>query len=238
MQHDTVRIRVFGDSIMKGIVYRKDDRRYETLATSAVSLLERQFSWKIKNTSLFGCTIQKGRMLLQRALHNQIDCDIALLEYGGNDCDFSWDRVAQEPHKEHEPHTPLPLFDKLLRLMVSDLRAHGVMPVLMTLPPIDGRRYFSHICRTGLDARAIFMWLGYDVQTIARYQERYSMQIATVARETGTALVDIRSSFLLRRDCRSLLCEDGIHPNAQGHALIGRTLADFMLSLDRNSTLR
>ena len=66
-----------------------------------------------------------------------------------------------------------------------------------------------------------------DEKAIERFQELYSLQIAKVALETQTRLIDIRSGFLKRKDCSSLLCKDGIHPNEQGHALILEIFEDY-----------
>ena len=108
--------------------------------------------------------------------------------------------------------------------MVLSLRAHGVRPVLSTLPPISSERYLNWITRDGLSKENILLWLG-DENAIYRYQENYSRAIERLAGELGCMLVDLRSAFLEQRVLLPYLCEDGIHPNDAGQHLIGEVLA-------------
>lgn len=70
----------------------------------------------------------------------------------------------------------------------------------------------------------ILTWLG-SVETISRWQSRYSQMVEQVAREMNVKLIDIRRAF--PKDPRALeplLCEDGIHPSRLGQKLIFDTL--------------
>ena len=220
------RIKIFGDSIMKGIMLDPADNRYRTI-DDGFSLIKESYTLDINNRSIFGCTVTKGLQLLQRTKERGLECDMVLLEYGGNDCDFPWDEVANAPDEDHLPVTPLPLFESTYREMLADLHEQQVIPLMMSLPPIDGNRYLSWICRNGLNKDNILHWLGGDAQTITRYQELYSDKLTRIALETGTLFVDIRPSFLARRDFPDLLCNDGIHPTKAGHMLIASVFANF-----------
>ena len=226
MQRDIQKVRIFGDSILKGVVFDEQDNRYVSLPQNGFEKLGTSIGIEFQNSAIFGCTVTKGMQLLQKAITRGLDCDGVLLEYGGNDCDFLWDEVSAKPDEQHLPKTPLIRFEQTLKAMIALLRVHNIEPMLMTLPPIHATRYLQHICRSGLDADAILHWLG-DIHNIERYQELYSLRVATVAIETQTQLIDIRSGFLARKDCSSLICIDGIHPNAQGHALIMQLLKDY-----------
>jgi len=230
-------IQIFGDSIMKGILFDKDSDRYYPLPNINMNDFAKRFSLGIENKSRFGCTIQKGWVQLKRALDMGLGCDAILLEYGGNDCDFKWEEVAAAPEAEHQPNTPYNTFVDTLRNMTRELKAHHITPIMMSLPPIDAERYFSWITRKGLSREAILSWLG-DISAIYRHQELYSNAIAKVARETRSLFVDVRSSFLARRDFKSLICEDGIHPSEEGHKLIFEAFSDFArLNLKRERNL-
>jgi lysophospholipase L1-like esterase len=220
------KIRIFGDSIMKRVVYNENENRYKMLPVEAVNNLGSKLGLEIVNSTIFGCTIGKGMQLLQRALKKNLDCDYVLLEFGGNDCDYLWEEVSLRPTEEHYPNTPLPLFSETLKSMITLLHEHHIEPFLTTLPPIDSQRYLTHICRNGLNQENILAWLT-DIQAIERFQELYSLQIAKIALETNTHLIDIRSGFLKRKDCRTLICKDGIHPNEKGHELILEILEDY-----------
>lgn len=42
-----------------------------------------------------GCTVTKGLQLLKKDLQRpEAACDAALIEFGGNDCDYDWAQVA------------------------------------------------------------------------------------------------------------------------------------------------
>ena len=227
MERDIRRMRIFGDSILKGVVYREELDRYVPLEPNGFDRLGRLLGMTFQNNALFGCTVTKGMQLLRKAIRKGLCCDGVLLEYGGNDCDFLWDEVSARPDDEHVPKTSLETFEQTLKEMIALLESLHVVPVLMTLPPIHAERYLSHICRNGLSQSNILHWLGGDIHTIERYQELYSLRIATVAAQTNTKLMDIRSAFLARKDCASLICSDGIHPSEKGHALIMDTFAGY-----------
>nr|WP_122012893.1 SGNH/GDSL hydrolase family protein [Maliibacterium massiliense] len=220
------RIEIFGDSLMKGVLLDSKSKRYHMLPKENIESFARAFALDIQNQSRFGCTITKGWQLLQRALGQEMHSDMVLLEYGGNDCDFDWKEVAAAPDAEHQPHTPLPLFVETYEAMIDALRARQLIPIVMSLPPIDAERYFAWITRGGLSQSAILRWLG-DVQMIYRFHELYSNTATRIAREKNCLFVDVRPAFLQRRDYRTLMCEDGIHPNEQGHRVVAQTFARF-----------
>jgi lysophospholipase L1-like esterase len=226
MNHMIKKMRIFGDSILKGVEYSEAEDRYVPLKHNGFEQLSLRLGIEFQNSAMFGCTVTKGMQLLQKAMEKGLHCDSVLLEYGGNDCDFLWDEVSIQPDRVHLPKTPLVEFERTLKAMILQLKKEHITPILMTLPPIDAKRYLQHICRKGLDRNSILQWLG-DIHNIERYQELYSLRIATVALETHTHMIDVRSGFLARRDCSALIGEDGIHPNADGHALIIKLLGQY-----------
>jgi lysophospholipase L1-like esterase len=217
-------ISVFGDSILKGVRLLSGTTRYGTTDDIGLESIAKQHDWTLQNCSHFGCTIRKGELLLNRQLEKGDAPDAVLLEYGGNDADFRWAEIAERPYDEHQPNTPLPLFIETLRRMIETLRAHRVKPVLTTLPPILSERYLDWITHGGLSKEHILTWLG-DANAIYRYQEKYSLAVERLARETGCPLVDLRSAFLEKRSLLPYLCEDGIHPSDAGQRLIHDALS-------------
>lgn len=218
-------IAIYGDSILKGVMLDKGDRYFSSPEGAAV-IIEKNLPVLVRNHSRFGCTIQKGYDQLSSALTKGMNCDIVLLEFGGNDCDYDWAAVSAQPEIEHLPHTPIALFEQIYRKMIDELNQHGVKPLMMSLPPIDAEKYINWICRNGLSKENIIRWLG-DTQMIYRFQELYSNTVARLATETGNLFVDVRSRFLDRHDFKQLICEDGIHPNVEGHKLIQQAFVDF-----------
>ena len=220
-------ITIYGDSITKGVLM--EGGRY-LINSTGIAALAQKFSLLIRNRSKFGCTIDKGLARIQHDLSGTDNAaGVMVLEYGGNDSDFDWAKVAAAPDEEHTPNTPLDKFLDLYKQIIDLVRSHGSEPVLMTLPPICPGRYLSWICRDGLSKENILHWLG-EENTIYRWQEMYSQAVSNLAKEMGTALIDVRSAFLENRRIDGLICDDGIHPNAQGQDLILDVCSRFIAS--------
>lgn len=230
-------IGVWGDSVMKGVVYDENKSKYTLLSENGADKASRKLGLRLFNRSRMGCTVTKGLQLLKKDLQRpEAACDTALIEFGGNDCDYDWAQVAAHPEQDHQPKTPLPLFIAQLRDMIDLVRQKGMQPVMMTLPPLHAQRYFDFFTRNGLSGDSILRWLG-DVQHIYRWHERYNAAVVRVAQECGCPLADVRDAFLAERDYGDLLCADGIHPNAKGHALMESVLEGFGYSFRRDGIL-
>jgi acyl-CoA thioesterase-1 len=218
---------VCGDSISAGIVFDEKENRYIKSKDGFVNLLQGSLNCVVTNISRFGNTIVTALPKLRRDM-NKEKPDIVLIELGGNDCDYKWQKIAENPGGEHHPATDIAVFESDLNELVGSLRSSGVAPVLMTLPPIDADRYFEWISSSSREAGdRILEWLG-SVTRIYWWQEKYNASVLTVAKRTNTAWIDLRSAFLSTPDFRKFLCKDGIHPNRDGHALISRTISDFL----------
>jgi acyl-CoA thioesterase I len=218
---------VSGDSISRGVAYDEAKGKYAILENSYVALVQARLKGMVRNVSRFGSTLTRGMGRLGREMAKG-EPDIVLIEYGGNDCDFAWPEVAAHPELDHEPQTGLPLFEETLVDTIGTLSAQGIVPVLMSLPPLDAERYIKWVSGSDpLVEAEILRWLG-SVTKIYWWQERYSASIVRVAERTRTRWIDIRGAFLSRPDFSSLMCRDGIHPNEEGHELIARTIVDYV----------
>jgi lysophospholipase L1-like esterase len=221
------KVLVCGDSISAGIVYDEASNRYVKSKDSFVNQLQTSLNCVVTNISRFGNTIVTALPKLTKGIARETP-DIVLIELGGNDCDYEWDKIAENPAGDHQPATDIALFETDLSDMVGSLRSYGVAPVLMSLPPIDADKYFKWISHSSFEAGAKIMeWLG-SVTKIYWWQEKYNAAVLTVAEKTNTAWIDLRSAFLNTPDFRRYLCKDGIHPNQEGHALIGLTISNYL----------
>jgi lysophospholipase L1-like esterase len=222
---DTVRnVAIFGDSILRGIQLDSETSRYCVHNTINMEQISNKYSVLIDNFSMFGCTIKKGYERLQKRLEKQL-FNIAVIEYGGNDCDFNWQEISDQPYSHHIPNTPLDIFACTYRQIIGTLKAKCIEPLLITLPPLEPQKFFDWFCRD-LNKANILKWLG-SVNTIYRFQESYSKMIETIARETKTRLVDLRGAFLDHFHIENLLCEDGTHPNTDGQKVITDAFLNF-----------
>lgn len=209
---------MFGDSVGRGIVFDSVAGRYHLLKDNFARLLSKSIGIELKNYSCFGCTVTKGAKVVEKHEAALLDRGGVILEFGGNDCDFNWTQVAEQPEAAHVCGTPMPDFKRIYRELIEKVRNAGSTPFLMTLPPIDPDRYFEYISR-GLSKKSIMQFLG-DTDRIYRWHEYYSLAVSSLAAETGAKLIDVRSAFLERRNCFEMICADGIHPNGKGHAFI------------------
>ena len=218
-------IEVFGDSILKGIQVNALNKRYHVKNHIDIDMLSKRFSLKIVNRSKIGHTVSKGKSVLDKYLSETPDCAAILMDYGGNDCDFDWKAISDDPNANHYPKTPINKFVKIYTSIVEKIRENGIRPVMTNLPPIEPQRYFDWFCK-GLNKEAILDWLD-GVSTIYRFQEFYSRTVEEIAKNTGAMLVDLRGAFLKERRIGRFLCEDGIHPNTEGQKLITQEFARF-----------
>lgn len=214
---------VFGDSIGKGVILQPDTSRYKVIKINLEKLFGR-IEINIKNYSMFGCTVSKGLSVVKRHARELMGYNSILLELGGNDCDFEWKDIANNPEKEHLPKTPLGEFRRLYKQLIDEIRGNGGNPIILNLPPLEPNRYFNWVSR-GLNADNILKWLG-DVNMIYRWQERYNVEVMLLATRLNVPIIDIRSAFLKHNNYHDFLCFDGIHPNSEGYELIYRTIGE------------
>ena len=217
------KVMLWGDSVGKGVIFDEARGRYAISKCTAVGTVAEACHLEIVNHSKMGNTISAGFEMMERDLAKGLEADVAVIEFGGNDSDFDWEAISRDPTADHQPRTPLAVFRKTLSSMVDRVRKAGMLPVLLTLPPVDADRYFSFITRTGLSAKNILQWLG-DKYRIYRFHESYSLAVTQVAYEQKCRLIDLRAAFLERRDTFSFMCKDGIHPNQNGQLLMGQTV--------------
>lgn len=227
MDNNETKYMITGDSISKGVIYDEEKSRYVVLEDNYVSLLQNKLKGAVRNTARFGNTLLKGVNALKRDVQKEKP-DIVLIEYGGNDCDFNWNEIADNPDADHTPKTDFNLFERMLTETIEFLRSKQITPVLMNLPPLNADKYFKWVSKNNPAAESnIMKWLG-SVTKIYWWQERYNSTIVKVAEATKTRCIDIRGAFLEHPDFTKFICMDGIHPNEDGHRIISDRVLDFI----------
>lgn len=219
-------IGLWGDSIGKGVVYDETRGRYAILKENCVHLLSKALDCPIENHAVMGATAAQG---MERMRDDFLHAGgLAVLEFGGNDCDMPWKEISEAPEKEYRPRATIEEFMKSLEQLVDRVRGAGMDAMLVAPPPLDAEKYFSWISR-GLNADAILSFLG-DVQHIARWQAQYAGAVREVAVRTGSRLMDLSGAFSGVENIGNYYCLDGIHPNARGHQALARE-AECRLSM-------
>lgn len=208
------KVKIYGDSILKGVMYNDELKRYKLFGYRYETLKANGI--EVENNCKMGATIDEGLEIMKSTL---TDCDedtLVILEYGGNDCNFNWAAVAENPNGEFEPNTPKDKFTDTYLKLVEYARGKGARVAICTLVPIDSTRFMNWVSR-GLNYDNILHWLG-DIERISRWQEGYSKLSEKVAQITNCAILDLRSVF--SGSMGSLLGIDGMHPSPEGHTII------------------
>ena len=115
-----LRIAVYGDSLMKGTL--PDEQLRYHFHTDLFEAPLAGVDAEVTNKSVFGATSRKGVTLVQRDLARGHRYDWALIEYGGNDCNYDWADVAAHPEQHHDPVVLADEFRANLTSIVQMLR--------------------------------------------------------------------------------------------------------------------
>jgi acyl-CoA thioesterase I len=218
---------LYGDSISKGIIYDEKRKKYVTLDQSFANIIKQKLKGAFYNAGKFGSTIIRGEKKLEHELIKS-NPDIALIEFGGNDCDYKWQEICENPKKHHEPNTDLGMFETTLINIIDTFKKIDIVPVLMTLPPLNPDRYFKWITKNNpMNENTILSFIG-NINHLYFWHEKYNFAIMDAVEKTKTICIDIRSAFLKEEDYTKFICVDGIHPNEQGHKLIANTIIEYI----------
>jgi lysophospholipase L1-like esterase len=204
---------------MKGVLLDDNTQRYVLSSSAPSTEFAKEMNIDVNNRSVFGCTVAKGSKLVNSAIEKgKVGEGYVLIEYGGNDCNFNWEAVSNNPEGEFLPNTEAEKFSETYLEMINFAREKGATVVVCNLVPIDSPRFMNWVSQ-GLSYENILKWMG-DVNRIARWQEYYSHLAEKVARIAKCPILDLRTSFLTHDRMEKMIGIDGIHPSAEGHSLI------------------
>ena len=203
-------LKIFGDSIIKGVTYNGQsyhlcqEHDFDTLRAQGVT---------VENNAKMGATIDAGLKQLDRKL-GACDSDTTVLFcFGGNDCDYDWKAISEDPDGEHLPHTPSEQFIDRYCTAIRKAQSAGARVAMTSLPPLEQERYFTFITR-GLSAENILHWLG-DTDHLYRCAAEPCVWLQARRSARG---VPQKPHF------PTLIGADGIHPTQAGHDLIHHTV--------------
>ena len=225
------KITALGDSLTKGVVLTEANK-YSLTENSYLDIVGRELSLHISNYGRFGSPIENGDMMLNRHSDEIAGSEYTFIEYGGNDCDFDWIKIADSPEGNYSPKTKLDDFKSRFIELVQKVKELGSKPIILSLPPILSAPYFSFFSRfmSQQQKENVINWLGGSTDIISRWHESYNRALFMIAKETQTPIIDITTPFdSFRGDIGSLFCADGIHPNEQGHKMIAATIINNYL---------
>ncbi len=217
MDNGIRKIAVYGDSILKGAVTGTGSGNlFDITDDDSLALASRALGFELTNRSVFGSTAAKTFRRLMHDLNSGTDAELAIIESGGNDCDYDWAPVSADPDAPHAMRTELAAFLRTMSAMAAECRKRRITPLVMTMPPLVTDRWFRHISRE-LNQAHILRFLGGDPETLYRNHARYNMHLVELCRRERIQTVDMRQAMLDAPDLPSLMCPDGIHPNEAGY---------------------
>ena len=220
------KVTALGDSLTKGVVLTEANK-YSLTEHSYLDIVSRELDLQISNYGRFGSTVDMGHIMIKRHSDQIAGSEYTFIEYGGNDCDFDWMRIADSPMDDFVPKTRLEDFKERFIKLINKVRELGSKPIIISLPPILSTPYFSFFSRFMSEEQKgnVISWLGGSTDIITRWHESYNRALFMIAKETQTPIIDITTPFdTFRGDITSLYCADGIHPNARGHKMIAATI--------------
>jgi lysophospholipase L1-like esterase len=220
-----------GDSIVKGVLLNQEfngTTHYALADNNIVDLVAQQLHLESTNLGKMGCTIDVGERILDRHIAEFKEGGYVILSYGGNDCDYNWRAIAQDPSAEHLPKTSIGTFEKTYVRIIEKIRQKGLKPIVLSLPPIDTERYYEFFTYgfSETEKKNILTWLKDSTDTIWAGHELYNDAVKRVASATDVPLVDVSILF---RDLHECLCADGIHPSRVGQANIATAIAHVII---------
>lgn len=219
-----------GDSIVKGVLLNQEfngTTHYALADNNIVDLVAQQLHLESTNLGKMGCTIDVGERILDRHIAEFKEGGYVILSYGGNDCDYNWRAIAQDPSAEHHTKTPISLFEKTYARIIAKVREAGLIPLVMSLPAMDAERYYKFFTSvfSEEEKRNVSAWLkdGYDAIWAAH--ELYNDAVKRVALAADVQLLDVSMVF---GDAGKCLCIDGTHPNTLGQSKIAAAITRAM----------
>lgn len=225
---------VIGDSISRGFFF--ENQVIKKIEHSAIDSIEQMYSCKIHNLSVFGQTLKRAyeKKFHEKAvsLFEKTKQNVVVIALGGNDADYDWAKVEQEPNKKHFPKTKIDEFEKLLGDMIEYFQRNNAKVIVNSIFPIDSQRFFENVICKKYDSEKILEFLKNDVSNLSRHQESFNNTLVKVISKTKCQFLDYRSPILLQNDFLSYICEDGIHPNEKGHNFIARIICKYIEKQD------
>lgn len=216
----------FGDSILQGVVHDAQCHKYHILKENFVNLSKSTLNVLWKNYAKHGSTVTDGKRAFAAHLDQIRHSDYILFSFGGNDCNFNWDKISDNPRQKHYPKLSVEDFHEKYIHLIKSAQKQGKTPILFSLPPVHSELFFKNVI-LGRNKGHILEFLNHDIGAIYRWHSMYNLEVFKIARETDIPIIDISSCFLSHPDYSEFMCDDGVHPNQQGHMLIAKSIQEF-----------
>ena len=223
---------VFGDSILKGVVTIPESKNlFDVTPNDALSWAQKKMGFELDNRSIYGNITSKSLTKVKKFFEKGESADFCLIESGSNDCDYDWNIFAPgaelPPFEQILPKVPLDQYLANITEMIDICRQHNVVPLLMNLIPYVCDDWFKTISK-GHDADAILKFLGGTPETLLQNQQRYNEELKKLAKEKDVPILDYWHVTTITPDfAKKYMGPDGIHMNEDGYEHLGLALWTF-----------
>lgn len=232
-----MKIICFGDSLTRGVSVAKG--RLRILKENYPAFLQQLFSENEKDDV---SVINKGVFndnsdsLLTRVDKDVIEQhpDYAIIEIGGNDCNFNWREVVQKPLVPHAPIVPIDRYLENIKTIVTKIQQNGITPIISTLPPLDPVRYYKNVSDTYSEV------VGHLISTmggIEHWHGIYNRNLNKLADELGVLKIDVRSAIKKAGDLTELISDDGIHLTAEGYKIFSLDVYEKLIQWSQKQNI-
>ena len=135
---------------------------------------------------------------------------------------FNWREIAANPSGRHESNIDLVAYKALYINKIAQARAHGLEPVLVSLPVMDENRYFAYITRgmSMQERKNLLYWLGGKTERLRNIHELYNLALFRLAALQCVHIIDITSPMLAYPNYCELLEQDGVTLSQAGESLV------------------
>ena len=143
---------------------------------------------------------------------------------------FNWREIAANPSGRHESSIDLVAYKALYINKIAQARAHGLEPVLVSLPVMDENRYFAFITRgmSMQERKNLLYWLGGKTERLRNIHELYNLALFRLAATQCVHIIDVTSPMLACDHYDQLLEQDGVTLSDEGQALVDNELASLI----------
>lgn len=115
---------VFGDSVLKGVIY--ENNIYKVSQNRFSNICEDILGVPIENKAKFGSTISIGKNIIFKNIEliKETKSKYVVMEFWGNDCDYNWREISENPDKEHYSKSSITQFIEIYSNLLCDDGIH------------------------------------------------------------------------------------------------------------------
>lgn len=230
-----MKIICLGDSLTRGVTAKNNRLKivkanYPAILQELLNNNKENFSANEINVLNKGVFNDNSDLLLGRLEKDVLleNPAFVIIGIGGNDCNFPWGEVAENPYDKYQAIVPLDRYLKNINSILIKLKEQGVTPILLTLPPLDPVRYYETIIQKF--SSQVSHWIC-KAGGIDYWHGKYNRYLIKTAEELGILKIDVRSALKQAGKLSELISADGIHLTAEGYKVVGNEVFQNICTL-------